>query len=58
MGVDPAAVVLERGRVALSSGLPFAPGSGVGEGRARLTYATPPDVLEEAVRRVASALLG
>lgn len=57
VGADPAAVVLERGRVALASGLPFAPGSGVGEGRARLTYATPPEVLEEAVRRVASALV-
>jgi cystathionine beta-lyase len=53
LGDDPAEVFLERGRVALSSGLPF--GSG-GAGHVRLNLATSPEVLTEAVRRMASVL--
>ncbi|MFJ8811333.1 MalY/PatB family protein [Streptomyces sp. NPDC102490] len=53
LGDDPAEVFLDRGRVALSSGLPF--GSG-GAGHVRLNLATSPEVLTEAVRRMASVL--
>jgi cysteine-S-conjugate beta-lyase len=52
LGEDPAAVFLERGRVALLSGLPF--GSG-GAGFARLNLATTPQLLAEAVERMAEA---
>lgn len=54
LGDDPAAVFRARGRVALSSG----PGYGreAGRGFARLNFATSPEVLEEAVRRMASVL--
>lgn len=50
LGDDPAAAVLERARVALNSGLPFGPG---GAGHARLNYATTPEVLAEALERMA-----
>lgn len=53
LGDDPAEVFLDRGRVALSSGLPF--GSG-GAGHVRLNLATSPEVLTEAVGRMAAAL--
>ncbi|WP_228390104.1 MalY/PatB family protein [Streptomyces smaragdinus] len=53
LGDDPAAVFLERGRVALSGGLPF--GSG-GAGHVRLNLAASPEVLREAVRRMATSL--
>ncbi|MFE9702847.1 MalY/PatB family protein [Streptomyces sp. NPDC005930] len=53
LGDDPAEVFLGRGRVALSSGIPF--GSG-GAGHVRLNLATSPAVLTEAVRRMAAAL--
>ncbi|CAL9667727.1 Putative cystathionine beta-lyase [Streptomyces sp. enrichment culture] len=53
LGDDPAEVFLDRGRVALSSGLPF--GSG-GAGHVRLNLATSPELLTEAVRRMASVL--
>ncbi|WP_256106357.1 MalY/PatB family protein [Streptomyces sp. ODS05-4] len=53
LGDDPAAVFLERGRVALTPGPEF--GSG-GAGYARLNLATSPEVLTEAVRRMAAAL--
>ncbi|MFI8946314.1 MalY/PatB family protein [Streptomyces sp. NPDC053750] len=53
LGDDPADVFLRRGRVALSSGLPFGTG---GTGHARLNLATSPDVLTEAVRRMAAAV--
>ncbi|MYW46562.1 aminotransferase class I/II-fold pyridoxal phosphate-dependent enzyme [Streptomyces sp. SID486] len=53
LGDDPAGAFLERGRVALSSGLPFGTG---GAGHARLNLATSPDILTEAVRRMAAAL--
>ncbi|MGY6023314.1 MalY/PatB family protein [Streptomyces spinosirectus] len=53
LGDDPAEVFLERGRVALSSGIPFGTG---GAGRVRLNLATSPEVITEAVRRMATAL--
>ncbi|GAA3094790.1 hypothetical protein GCM10017687_01470 [Streptomyces echinatus] len=53
LGDDPARAFLDRGRVALSSGLPFGTG---GAGHARLNLATSPEVLTEAVRRMAAAL--
>jgi cysteine-S-conjugate beta-lyase len=53
LGDDPAAVFLERGRVALSSGPNFGTGSA---GFARLNLATSPELITEAVRRMASAL--
>jgi cystathionine beta-lyase len=49
LGPDPAAVILERGRVALSSGRTFGTG---GEGFARLNFATSPTILAEIVRRM------
>jgi cystathionine beta-lyase len=55
LGDDPAAVFLERGRVALSPGVPFGTG---GAGHARLNLAASPEVITEAVRRMASALGG
>ncbi len=54
LGDDPAAAFLERGRVALSPGPSF--GSG-GEGFARLNFGTSGALLDEAVRRMATALL-
>jgi cysteine-S-conjugate beta-lyase len=53
LGVDPAELFLERGRVALSGGPPF--GSG-GAGFARLNCATSAANLREAVRRIAVAV--
>ncbi|MET7853251.1 MalY/PatB family protein [Streptomyces avermitilis] len=53
LGDDPAAVFLERGRVALNSGIPFGTG---GAGHARLNLATSPELIKEAVRRMAAAL--
>nr|WP_238420903.1 aminotransferase class I/II-fold pyridoxal phosphate-dependent enzyme [Streptomyces taklimakanensis] len=53
LGDDPAAVFLERGRVALGSGPDFGTG---GAGHARLNLGTSPEVLTEAVRRMAGAL--
>lgn len=50
---DPAAWFLERAHVALSPGADFGPG---GEGRARLNFAAPPDLLEEAVAAMGRAL--
>jgi cystathionine beta-lyase len=52
LGDDPAAIFLKRGRVALSSGPTF--GSG-GAGHARLNLATSPQIIAEAVRRMATA---
>lgn len=51
LGDDPAAAFLERGRVALSSGIPFGDG---GAGHVRLNLATSPAILSEAVARMAS----
>ncbi|AKU92728.1 Cystathionine beta-lyase, type II [Vulgatibacter incomptus] len=53
LGPDPAKVFLERGRVALSSGLSFGAG---GEGFVRVNFATTRTLLEEAIRRMAVAL--
>jgi cysteine-S-conjugate beta-lyase len=53
LGADPAEVFLRRGRVAVNSGLPFGTG---GAGHVRLNLATSPEVLTEAVHRMASAL--
>lgn len=53
LGDDPASALLDRGRVALSSGPSFgAPGLG----HARLNLACHPDMLREAVGRMTSAL--
>lgn len=53
LGDDPAAAFLARGRVALSPGSDFGTG---GDGHARLNLATTPEVLTEAVRRMAKAV--
>ncbi|MGI5359154.1 MalY/PatB family protein [Streptomyces sp. CA-252508] len=53
LGDDPSAVLVERARVALHPGPPFGTG---GAGHARLNLATSPEVLTEAVRRIADAL--
>jgi cystathionine beta-lyase len=53
LGDDPAEAFLERGRVALSPGPPFGPG---GAGHARLNFGTSSALLEEAVRRMSTAL--
>jgi cysteine-S-conjugate beta-lyase len=53
LGEDPAAVFLDKGRVALSHGPDF---GAEGHGFARLNMGTSPDLLEEAVRRMSSAL--
>lgn len=49
---DPAAVALERGRVMVSSGASYAPGS---TGQVRLNIATSPERLTEIVERLAKA---
>ena len=49
----PADVFLERGRVALVAGLIFGTG---GAGHVRLNYATSPEVITEAVHRMANAV--
>ena len=53
LGDDPAAAFLSQGRVALHSGTNFGP---AGVGHARLNFATHPDLLTEAVRRMATVL--
>lgn len=53
LGDDPAVMFLESGRVALSSGPAFGTG---GAGYVRLNLATSPDILTEAVRRMASSV--
>lgn len=53
LGDNPAAVFLERGRVAFSPGTYFGTG---GAGHLRLNLATSPELLTEAVRRMASAI--
>jgi cystathionine beta-lyase len=55
LGDDPAAVFLDRGRVALNSGIPFGTG---GTGFVRLNLATSPELITEAVRRMAGAVRG
>ena len=53
LGEDPAAAFLARGRVALSPGPDFGTGGG---GHARLNFATSPEILAEAVTRMAASL--
>ncbi|NNM45020.1 MalY/PatB family protein [Knoellia koreensis] len=53
LGDDPAAVLLEHGRVALHSGPAFGFG---GPGHARLNFGTSPDILGEAVDRIATGI--
>ncbi len=49
----PAAWLLEHARVALSEGRDFGPG---GEHKARLNFATSPEILQEAVERIGAAV--
>ncbi|CAN5620018.1 aminotransferase class I/II-fold pyridoxal phosphate-dependent enzyme [soil metagenome] len=53
LGTDPAAALLERGRVALNHGPSFGRGS---EGHARLNFACPPALLAEGVERIVGAV--
>jgi cystathionine beta-lyase len=53
LGPDPAAVLRERARVALHPGPGFGQG---GEGHARLNFGTSPEIVREAVRRIAAAV--
>jgi cystathionine beta-lyase len=53
LGDDPAAVFEEKGNVALGHGPRF---GAEGHGFARLTMGTSPELMEETVRRMASAL--
>ena len=53
LGNDPAAVFLERGRVAFNSGPTFGTG---GEGHVRVNIATSGEILEEAVSRMVASL--
>jgi cysteine-S-conjugate beta-lyase len=55
LGGDPAGVFLERGRVALVPGPGFGTG---GAGFVRLNLATSPEILTDAVRRMAAAAIG
>jgi cystathionine beta-lyase len=50
---DPAKVFLDRGRVALNSGPDFGTG---GEGHVRLNFGTHPDIIAEAISRMATAV--
>ncbi|WP_350354531.1 hypothetical protein [Corynebacterium aquatimens] len=49
----PAAYLLEHARVAMNEGVDFGPG---GEHRARMNFATSPEILAEAVERIARAI--
>jgi cystathionine beta-lyase len=53
LGDDPAAAFLDRGRVALNSGPTFGTG---GAGHVRFNLGTTPELITEAVRRMAAAL--
>lgn len=53
LGDDPAAALLERARVALNPGPTF---GGGGQGHVRLNFATRPEILTEAIDRIATAL--
>lgn len=53
LGDDPAAVLRERGRVAFSSGPSF---GRTGRGHVRVNLATSPDIVTDAVRRMAGSL--
>ena len=53
LGPDPSAVFLDKGRVAVNRGTDF---GGQGEGFVRLNIGTSPDLISQAVRRMAAAL--
>jgi len=53
LGDDPSSAFLDRGRVAVNSGLTFGTG---GAGHVRLNYATSPEILTEAIVRMASVV--
>ncbi|HET7800564.1 MAG TPA: aminotransferase class I/II-fold pyridoxal phosphate-dependent enzyme [Humibacillus xanthopallidus] len=53
LGDQPAATLLERGRVAVSEGTMF---GAAGAGHVRVNFATSPDVLREAVARIAGCI--
>lgn len=53
LGADPAAVLLDRGRVGLNAGPSFGTG---GDGFVRLNFATSPAILAEIVDRMASVV--
>jgi len=53
LGDDPATLILDRGRVALSHGLEFGE---AGAGFARLNFATSHEILDEIVDRIVSAV--
>jgi cystathionine beta-lyase len=53
LGDDPGKVFLQQGRVALNSGIPFGTG---GKGFVRMNLATSPEIITEAVRRMASTV--
>jgi cystathionine beta-lyase len=53
--VEPARVFLHQGRVAFNAGASFGEG---GDGHVRVNLATSPEILTEAVRRMAGALTG
>ncbi|MDX3658554.1 pyridoxal phosphate-dependent aminotransferase [Streptomyces sp. ID05-26A] len=52
LGDDPSRTFLKRGRVALNSGIPFGTG---GAGFVRMNLATSPEIITEAVTRMAKA---
>ncbi|WP_112270607.1 MalY/PatB family protein [Lentzea terrae] len=52
LGDDPSEVFLQQGRVALNSGIPFGTG---GKGFVRMNLATSPEIITEAVTRMATA---
>ena len=54
LGDDPSSVFLRQGRVALGSGPQYGPQTG--RGFVRLNLATSPEIIEDAVRRMAAAL--
>ncbi|MEV1155250.1 aminotransferase class I/II-fold pyridoxal phosphate-dependent enzyme [Micromonospora chokoriensis] len=53
LGDDPASVFLDRGRVALNPGTAFGTGGG---GHVRMNLATAPELITEAVRRMAATV--
>ncbi len=53
LGDEPAYALIDHGRVALNNGPYFGTG---GAGHARLNIATSPEILEEAVRRIATGI--
>ncbi len=53
LGDDPAKIFLDLGRVAVNSGIPFGEG---GTGHVRFNLATSPEIITEAVERMAAAV--